>query len=113
MAEEVPTGEPHPTQQQGLQVRVDERDIRTLYVNMVRLHTTQEEVVMDLIFSMPNPNPGPGGQLEMLFKVSDRAIMSYPTAKKLAQSITQLVKRYEQQFGEVAVPGLQRPAQQR
>ena len=109
MAEEAPPSEHPVQQQQGLQVRVDERDIRTLYVNMVWLHTTQEEVVMDLIFSMPNPNPGPGGQLEMLFKVSDRAIMSYPTAKKLAQSITQLVKRFEQQFGEVSVPGTQRP----
>jgi hypothetical protein len=46
----------------------------------------------------------------MLFKVTDRVIMSYPTAKRLAQSVTQLIKRYEQQFGELPTQPAQRPA---
>jgi hypothetical protein len=28
-------------------------------------------------------------------------VMTYSTAKKLAMSLTQFVKRYEQQFGEI------------
>ena len=104
MAEDVlPAGDVHAATPQGLQVLVDERDLRTLYVNMARIHVTYEEVVMDLIFSMPNPTPGAGGQQQMLFKVTDRVVMSYPTAKRLSQQITQLVKRYEQQFGELPV----------
>ena len=51
--------------------------------NLVRIHTTHEEVVLDLVFSMPNPNPGNAGQQQMLFKVTDRVVMSYPTAKRL------------------------------
>jgi len=95
----------------GLQILVDERELRTLYVNMVRIHTTHEEVVLDLIFSMPNPNPA-AGQQQMLFKVTDRVIMSYPTAKRLATSVSQLIKRYEQQFGDLPTqPGqAHRPA---
>jgi uncharacterized protein DUF3467 len=35
-------------------------------------------------------------------------VMSYMNAKRLSQSLGQLIKRYEQQFGELAPPG-QRP----
>jgi hypothetical protein len=111
MAEDIQTHSDTQTQTtpQGLQILVDERELRTLYVNMVRIHTTHEEVVLDMIFSMPNPNPA-AGQQQMLFKVTDRVIMSYPTAKRLAQSVTQLIKRYEQQFGELPTQPAQRPA---
>ena len=47
-----------------------------------------------------------GGQAQLLFKVTDRAVMSYTNAKRLAMSLSQLVKRYEQQFGEIPMqPG--------
>jgi len=111
MAEDHPEAQTQ-ANQQGLQILVDERDLRTLYVNMVRIHTTHEEVVLDAIFSMPNPNPAAGTQ-QMLFKVTDRIIMSYPTAKRLATSLTQLIKRYEQQFGELPTQAGQRPPQAR
>ena len=110
MAEEVlPAGDVPAETPKSLQVLVDERDLRTLYVNLTRIHVTHEEMVMDLIFSMPNPNPGAGQKQQMLFKVTDRVVMNYPTAKRLALQITQLVKRYEQQFGEVPVQAAQRP----
>jgi hypothetical protein len=107
MAEELqPQGDAQAAAQ-SMQIFVDEHEMRTLYANMVRIHTTQEEVVLDLVFNMPNPNPRGGPQQpQMLFKVSDRVIVSYATAKRLAQQITQLIKRYEQQFGEVPMaPG--------
>ena len=94
--------------QQGVQVLLDERELRTLYTNAYRIHTSAEEVIIDLGFNMPNPNPQ-GGQAQLLFKVTDRAIMSYTNAKRLAMSLSQLVKRYEQQFGEIPMqPGGQR-----
>jgi len=99
-------------------VILDEREMRTLFSNAYRIHTTAEEVVVDFGFNMANPNPqaaqGAGGQ-QLLFKVSDRVIMSYATAKRLTLSLQQLVRRYEQQFGEVQTQpggggGGQRPA---
>ena len=94
-----------PPADQQVQVMLDERDMRTLYANAYRIHTAPEEVVVDLGFNMPDPNPQ-GGQQRLLFKVTDRVIMSYGNAKRLAMSLTQLVKRYEQQFGELPLqPG--------
>jgi hypothetical protein len=98
-------GEVATQQPQGVQVLLDERELRTVYSNAYRMHTAAEEVVVDLGFNMPNPNPQQGQQ-QLLFKVTDRIIMSYPTAKRLALSLGQLIKRYEQQFGELpTTPG--------
>ena len=111
MSEEAtqPTTGPEGGQQQGVQVVLDEREMRTVFSNAYRIHTTAEEVVVDFGFNMANPNPQ-GGQQQLLFKVSDRVIMSYSNTKRLAASLQQLVRRYEQQFGELpATPG-PRPA---
>ena len=95
-------------QQPGVQVVLDERDLRTTFSNAYRIHTTAEEVVLDLGFNMPHPNPQ-GGQQQLLFKVTERVVMSYANAKRMAMSLSQLVKRYEQQFGELPTqPGARR-----
>ncbi len=44
---------------------------------------------MDVGFNVPRPNPQQGGQLQVWFKVSDRMVMSYPTAGELANSLIQ------------------------
>ncbi len=108
MAEEIGMGNGGAENPQGVQVLLDERELRTLYTNAYRIHTSAEEVIIDLGFNMPNPNPQ-GGQAQLLFKVTDRAVMSYTNAKRLAMSLSQLVKRYEQQFGEIPMqPGGQK-----
>ena len=54
------------------------------------------------------PNPNAQGQQQLLFKVTDRVIMSYANAKRLAMSLGALIKRYQQQFGELPTqPGQQ------
>ncbi len=88
-------------QQQGVQLLLDERDMRTSFANAYRIHHTAEEVVLDFGFNMANPNPQGGGQQQLLFKVTERVIMSYPSVKRLTISLQQLVRRYEQQFGEI------------
>ncbi|HEX4054896.1 MAG TPA: DUF3467 domain-containing protein [Tepidisphaeraceae bacterium] len=93
--------------QPGVQVLLDERELRQIYSNTYRIHVTADEVIIDLGFNMPNPNPQTGQQ-QVLLKISDRVVMSYLSAKRLGQSLQQLIKRYEQQFGEL-VPANQRP----
>jgi hypothetical protein len=106
MAEETPAGG---TDQQNVQVVLDERDLKVIFSNAYRIHTTAEEVVIDLGFNMPDPNPQPTGAPRLLFKVTDRVVMSYASTKRLAMSLGQLIKRYEQQFGEIQIrPGAQR-----
>src|SRR6195952_804172 len=103
MSEDIATTQP--SEANSVQVVLDERELKTIFSNAYRIHTTAEEVVVDLGFNMPDPNPQ-GGQQRLLFKVTDRVVMSYASTKRLAMSLTQLVKRYEQQFGEIQVrPG--------
>ena len=105
MAEETTGAPPAEQQQQQMQLVLDDREMRTVYVNGYMFQPSGEEVVLDLGFNLPRPNPQ-GGQPQVWFKVTDRMVMTYSTAKKLAMSLTQFVKRYEQQFGEI-------PTQQR
>ena len=109
MAEEVPPMAPQGSAEgPGVQVLLDERELRTFYANAYRMHNTPEEVIIDLGFNMPNPNPNAPGGASFLFKVTDRAILSYANAKRLAGSLTQLIKRFEQQFGEIPTGGQRR-----
>ena len=120
MSEETQTGEGQGMQiggagtgqagQQSVQLLLDEREMRTAFANAYRIHHTAEEVVLDFGFNMANPNPQ-GGAQQLLFRVTDRVIMSYPSVKRLTISLQQLVRRYEQQFGEIATQPGQRPAQ--
>lgn len=87
---------------QSVHVMLDERELRTSFANGYRIHTTAEEVIIDFGFNLLNPNPQ-GGQQQMLFKVSDRIIMSYASVKRLTGSLNQLILRYEQQFGQIPV----------
>src|SRR4051794_34368572 len=105
--ENQPTGTPG--DQQSVQLLLDEAQMKTSFANAYRIHTTAEEVVVDFGFNMANPNPQ-GGQQQLLFKVNDRVIMSYSNVKRLATSLQQLVRRYEQQFGELPTTPGPRPA---
>ena len=107
MAEQ--TGQPAQGQggEQQVQLMLDESQMRTSFSNAYRIHTTAEEVVVDFGFNMPDPNPQQTTP-QLLFKVTDRVIMSYTSVKRLSASLGQLIKRYEQQFGEIPVQGPRR-----
>jgi uncharacterized protein DUF3467 len=103
MSEEIQTGAEGAAA--NVQLVVDERDMKTTFANGYRIYTTGEEVVVDFGFNMLNPNPA-GGQQQMLFKATDRVILSYPTMKRLSLSLRQLVQQFEQRYGEIPVnPG--------
>ncbi len=105
MAEENVTTTDQPAQQ-NVQLVVDDREARTVYVNNFFIRQSPEEIIIDLGVSMAQPSQT--GQQQVLMKISDRAILSYMTAKRLASALSQLIKRHEQQFGELQAPGAQR-----
>ena len=80
---------------------VDEHDMRWSYINSYRVHTTAEEVILDLGFNMLDTQSKAGEQQMMIFRVPNRVIMSYPTAKRLQGSLERMIERYERQFGEI------------
>lgn len=96
--------------QQQIQIRIDESRMSTVYANTIRTSTTPDEVVLD--FGMNLPQQGEGGQPLLVFNVGSRIVMNWVGAKRLAASMVQIVRQYEQQFGEIQVQGRQpQPAQ--
>ena len=96
-------------QQQQVQLRIDESKMQTTYANTIRSSTTTDEVVLD--FGMNLPMQGNDGKPVLNFSVGSRVVTNWAGAKRLAISMGQLVRQYEERNGEIQ---LQRgaPAQQ-
>ncbi len=93
------------TGQQQVRVRIDERAMTTSYANAFRTNGTAEEVMVDFGLNLVSPPGKEGDQAEIIFKVNDRVILNYYSAKRLALTLTQLLRKHEEQFGEIeAVP---------
>jgi hypothetical protein len=88
------------TGQQSVQLRIDETQMSTRYANAFRTNATAEEIILDFGLNLPNP-AAPPGQPEILFRVTDRVVLNYYSAKRLALTLTQVIRRYEDQFGEL------------
>jgi hypothetical protein len=103
------------TGQRQIQVRLDERNRTTSYANAFRTNGTAEEVIVDFGLNTfaPNPQAQTEGQPlgQMTFDVSERVIMNYMTAKRLAINLGQVVRRYEEQFGELKLNAEERKQQ--
>ena len=41
------------------------------------------------------------GKIEIIFKINDRVILNYYSAKRLALTLSQLLRRHEEQFGDL------------
>ena len=87
--------------QQQVRLRVDERDMATAYANGFRTNGTPEEVILDFGLNLPTPQADPKATPEMVFKVTERVILNYYSAKRLAITLSQVIRRHEDQFGEL------------
>jgi len=94
-------------QQTGKQVRlrVDQTGMSTNYANAFKANATSEEIIIDLGLNMvvSNPQTKQEGEVvgDILFQVNNRLILNYYTAKRLALSLGQIVRGYEEKFGEL------------
>lgn len=95
-----------PSQQQ-VQLRIDESKMATTYANTIRTSTTGDEVVLD--FGVNLPMPTPDNQPALLFSVNSRVVMNWRGAKRLAISLGQVIRQYEERNGEIQLnpPGQQ------
>ncbi|MDP1662510.1 MAG: DUF3467 domain-containing protein [Phycisphaerales bacterium] len=99
MSDTPPSNPPAGGQQQQIQLRIDEQRMRTTYANTIRTTTAPDEVVLD--FGLNMPMQGPDGQMAMLFDVGSRVVMNWRSAKRLAMSLGQVIRQYEQANGEI------------
>ena len=96
------------TGQRQIRIRVDERNMKSSYANAFRTNGTAEEVMLDFGLNLLHPAPQqpdtPAGQQpqpEIVFQVNERVVMNYYSAKRLAITLSQLIRRHEDQFGEL------------
>ncbi len=95
-------------QQQQVQLRIDESKMTTTYSNTIRTSNTQDELVMD--FGMNIPMQMPNQPPTIVFNVGSRIIMNWTGAKRLAMSLGQAVRQYEERNGEIDInPGQTAP----
>jgi hypothetical protein len=85
--------------QQQVQLRIDESKMQTTYANTIRTSTTGDEVVLD--FGMNLPMPTQDNQPALLFSVGSRVVMNWRGAKRLAISLGQVIRQYEERNGEI------------
>ena len=89
------------TGQRQVRLRINEQNMQTCYANAFRTNGTAEEVILDFGLNLMNPAVQQQGQPEIVFQVSERVIMNYYSAKRLAITLSQLIRRHEEQFGEL------------
>lgn len=89
------------TGQQQVRLRIDERNMQTHYSNAFRTNGTAEEVMLDFGVNLMSPTAEQQSQPEIVFQVTDRVILNYYSAKRLAITLSQLVRRHEDQFGQL------------
>ena len=94
------------TGQQQIRMRIDEREMKTAYSNAFRTNGTAEEVMLDFGVNLVVPSAEPVQQgkqptPEILFQVNQRIILNYFSAKRLAITLSQLIRRHEEDFGEL------------
>ena len=71
-------------------------DLKTDYVNLVRIAHTASEMVFDFAHLLPGGGPA---------KASSRIIMSPLGAKLFYRALSENISKYEKTFGEIRVPG--------
>lgn len=79
------------TQPQQIQIKAHDDILKGAYANVLQIAHTKEEVVFDFLNVLP-----PQGQMV------SRVIMSPGHAKRMLAALQDNLKRYEQQFGQIA-----------
>ena len=96
------------TGQQKLRIQIDERELKSSYANGFRPTATAEEVLIDFGLNILSPAKGEKTNREMVFHANNRIIMNYYGAKRLALMLGQIVRRYEQELGELKLNAIER-----
>ena len=96
------------TGQQQVRLRIDQRNMSTSYANAFRTNATADEVIVDLGLNQVVPAQAgadgkPAGDVaaEIMFDITNRVIINYYTAKRLAITLGQIVRKHEERFGEL------------
>lgn len=88
-------------EQRQIPLRIDESKLTTTYANTIKTATLQDEVILD--FGLNMPAPGADGNPMLVFSVGSRVVMNWSGAKRLAITLGQAVRQYEERNGEIQI----------
>ncbi len=99
------------TGQPRVQLRIDESQMTTTYANAFRTNGTAEEVMLDFGLNLTG-QPTQQGEQQVIFQANQRVILNYFSAKRLALTLSQIIRQHEQRFGELQLDVAKRGQQQ-
>jgi hypothetical protein len=82
--------------QRKINVELGEKESEGIYANMVMIGHSATEIIMDFIRFMPGSPKA---------RVQSRIIMTPMHAKILQKTLTENLKKFESQFGEIKIHG--------
>jgi len=97
----------NPDAPQGEQAKLQIRDAdaTTAYANFFLLSSTPEEVVLNFGINLLPPTK----EKEVRVDITNRTVMSYVSAKRLAVTLSNLIQRYESANGVIEIDPRRRP----
>ena len=96
------------TGQKQIRVHIDERDLKTSYASGFRPVATAEELMLDFGLNIIRPSADKQGEREIIFQANNRIVINYYSAKRLALALGHIIRRYEQEFGEIELNAAKR-----
>ncbi len=96
------------TDQERVRVRIDETNLQMSYVSGFRPTMTAEELVLDIGVNQLRSSDDKEQPHELVFQASNRLVMNYYSAKRMAISLAQIVRQFEQRFGQIELNAVKR-----
>ena len=84
---------------EGAKLRILDAKAHTAYSNFCIVTSTPEEALLNFGINLMIPNK----ENEVRVQVSDRIVMSYASAKRLAITLSNLIQRYEAANGVIEI----------
>ena len=88
-----------------VRLRVDASEVKSTYANAFQTSAARDEVVLELGFNrvMPSPPEREGEEpgVEIRLELGHRVIMTYPSLKRFAIAVGQMVRGYEEKHGKI------------
>jgi len=100
------------TGQKRVRVRIDESNVKTSYASGFRPVVTAEEVMLDFGLNLARLTGDKESPYEVVFQANNRVIMSYYCTKRLTIALSQLIRRFEEKFGELELNAAKRSISQ-
>ncbi|MFH0964809.1 MAG: DUF3467 domain-containing protein [Planctomycetota bacterium] len=98
-------GEPD-SQSQQARLQIRDTGAQTSYANFFLVSTTPEEVVLSFGINLLPPSK----ERELRVDISNRVVLGYVSAKRLAITLSNVIQRFEAEHGVIEVDARRKPS---